>query len=83
MNKEPKIAQARIVLRNWLLIQGEDALAATIDSWEGSSGPEASAFVPDSGRSNRMYLVRGDRVIDFALSEMSIAEAILLLDELE
>lgn len=81
MNHNDELALARIVLREWLLDRGDEAIASTVDTWDGAAGPAACSFIPSEGRSNRIYLVKGDRVFDFAPSEMDSAEAIRRLGD--
>ncbi len=81
MNENDEISRARQVLREWLLGRGDAEIAAKVDSWDGAAGPAACSFLPGGGRSNRIYLVKDDRVLAFSPSEMDITEALTRLNE--
>ena len=62
-------------LLKWLGDRGIDTTQAKVSDWKVSKHVDAMLYVPVARRSNRVYLVRGDRVVGFSPGSVLVSEA--------
>lgn len=79
--------QALDVLNKYFNENGEPYLGnSTLDNWDVGHGEEKDifSFVSAGGkRSNRIFLVKNDKVFGFAPSEMGFGKAIEILESMQ